>query len=318
MALKCESVLSTHGKALVSVSGGADSDVMVDVVERVRTQSRCEVDYVWYDTGMEYRATRDHLSYLEDRYGIEIMRVRATKTIPVCVRDYGQPFVSKMVSQHLGTLQRHGFMWDDGDMDSLIARYPDMPMSTLKWWTNAYQTKSGVPSSYCIGRNKWLKEYVMDNPPTFRISADCCKWAKKRTKHVTLSNGDWDVEMVGVRRAEGGVRSTHGRCFVTEGAHKGVDAYYPLFWLTNQDRAWYERTFNVRHSACYEKWGFTRTGCVGCPFNRKALEDLDIAGRFEPNMARAARRIFADSYEYTLGYRDYRRRMDDRGQLPLF
>lgn len=34
-ALKCESVFSTHEKAHVGISGGADSDVMLDLVLRV-------------------------------------------------------------------------------------------------------------------------------------------------------------------------------------------------------------------------------------------------------------------------------------------
>ena len=107
--MKAHSVLEGHRHALVSISGGGDSDVMLDLVERVRGGTGCEVTYVWFDTGIEYRATKEHLEYLEDRYGIEIVRRRAEKSIPTSVREFGQPFLSKYVSENMERLQRHGF-----------------------------------------------------------------------------------------------------------------------------------------------------------------------------------------------------------------
>lgn len=317
MAMKCEAVFSTHSHAHVGISGGADSDVMLDLCERVREVAPIEVGYVFIDTGLEYRATREHVAFLEDRYGVTIRRERAEETIPACVKRYGQPFISKMVSQHLGTLQRHGFGWEDATLPVLGSRYPDIPTSTLKWWTDAYRTSHGVMSSYCIGRNRWLKEYVMESPPTFPISAKCCTRAKKATKARVLAEGGFDLDMYGVRRAEGGVRALAGACF-DKGANGRVDAYRPLFWLTNQDKAEYVRRFGITHSDCYVKWGFERTGCVGCPFNRHVFEDLERVAEHEPNMARAARRLFAESYEYTQGYREFRRARERGGQMALF
>ena len=233
-AMKCEAVFSTHERALVSISGGADSDVMLDLCERVRQEVGIQVDYVWFDTGMEYRATREHLQYLEQRYGIDIMRQRSVKTIPVCAREHGQPFVSKMVSHHLEILQYHGFGWDDKTVGTLHMMYPRIPLSTIRWWCDDYATMHNAYNAYCISRNKYLKQFVMQNPPWFRISADCCKYAKKRTKHELLADGDWDVELVGIRQTEGGVRSLHGRCFIEGGGLRDrVDEYYPLYWLRN-------------------------------------------------------------------------------------
>ena len=218
MAMKCEQVLSSHERALVSISGGADSDVMMDLCERVRHHVGCDVDYVWFNTGMEYDATKRHLDYLEDRYDVEIRRERSVKTIPVCAKEMGQPFVSKMVSQHMGILQRHDFQWEDKPLAILRMDYPDCPVSSRKWWTDAYaRSHGGGYTSYCISRNKWLREFVIENPPQFRISADCCKYAKKETKRELLKTGEWDVELVGIRQAEGGVRSLHGRCFIAGG-----------------------------------------------------------------------------------------------------
>ena len=49
------------------------------------------------------------------------------------------------------------------------------------------------------------------------------------------------------------------------------------------------------------------------------FDDLAMAEVFEPNLVRAARKVFADSYEYTRMYREYRerRKAEEHGQLSL-
>jgi hypothetical protein len=49
-----------------------------------------------------------------------------------------------------------------------------------------------------------------------------------------------------------------------------------------------------------------RTGCVGCPFGRDVATELRTIERYEPNVARAARKVFKDSYAYTAEFADYR------------
>ena len=108
--MKANSVLSGHSNVGVSVSGGADSDVMLDLIERARMGNgvHCDVTYVWFDTGLEYEATKRHIRYLEERYETGIVRRKAKKPIPSCVREYGQPFLSKYVSHQIESLQRGG------------------------------------------------------------------------------------------------------------------------------------------------------------------------------------------------------------------
>lgn len=55
-----------YKKIVCSISGGSDSDVMLDIVWRCDKDNK--VDYVWFDTGLEYQATKDHLKYLENKY----------------------------------------------------------------------------------------------------------------------------------------------------------------------------------------------------------------------------------------------------------
>lgn len=312
MAMKCEAVFSQHEHAHVGISGGADSDVMMDLCERVRQIQPIEITYDFNDTGMEYHATKAHLEYLERRYGVQVHRVRAIKTIPVCCHEHGQPFISKMVSEQMECLQRHGFRWDDLPLEQLTRMYPDMPRSALKWWTNGYTKKDGkISSSYCIGGHRWLKEFVVANHPEFKISRKCCIYAKKKVGKMAVSQCGADLDMIAVRRSEGGVRAISNRCF-DKGNSGHVDRYKPLYWLSDDDRRYYERRFDISHSDCYEVWGFKRTGCVGCPFNRTVFDDLCMAEPYEPNIVRAAGKIFGDSYEYTKRFREFKDSMSGR------
>lgn len=82
-----------YKKIVCSISGGSDSDIMLDICYRCDKNKK--IDYVWFDTGLEYQATKDHLNYLEEKYNIEILKYKAIKSIPMSCKTYGQPFISK-------------------------------------------------------------------------------------------------------------------------------------------------------------------------------------------------------------------------------
>lgn len=58
-----------------SVSGGADSDIMLDICVKCDVSNK--IDYIWFDTGLEYQATKEHLEFLENKYGIKIIKYKA-------------------------------------------------------------------------------------------------------------------------------------------------------------------------------------------------------------------------------------------------
>lgn len=319
MLMKCQSVFESHNKAFVSVSGGGDSDVLIDLCERVRTATPIELHFGFFYTGLEYQATLSHLDYLEDRYGIEIVRYRPEKSIPTCARVHGEPFLSKYVSQNISRLQKYGFQWEDEPFDILRERYPNCK-SALRWWTNTW-TRTDRPGWFDIGRNQLLKEFMVENPPDFPISDKCCHYTKKKLAKQVNRQLNVDVDLVGVREAEGGIRaatkSFRKSCITIN--EKGVDHYRPLYWLDDVAKADYVRLFDIHHSDCYEVWGFTRTGCVGCPFGKEVLSELEVARVYEPRMVSAVERVFAHSYEYTRRYYEYRllHRKGRGGQMRL-
>lgn len=300
---KADTVLKRHKKIAVSISGGSDSDIVIDMVEKLKTPEN-EVKYVWFDTGFEYQATKDHLEYLEEKYGVKIERRKAIKPIPTCVREYGVPFLSKFVSDRISTLQKIGFEFQDEPYDVLIEKYPKNK-SAIKWWCNKLPD-DGSPGAkmYMISYNKWLKEFLVENPPKFKIANKCCYYAKKKVAKAFYSDSDADLSVIGVRRAEGGIRATSYKSCYTEGGCI-VDSFRPIFWMTDEDKRFYEQEFGIKHSACYSKYGLKRTGCVGCPYGKNINNELGAIEKYEPKLYKACMKVFGQSYEYTKQYRQF-------------
>lgn len=285
-----------YEKIVCFISGGADSDIVLDICKKCDKDNK--IEYVWFDTGLEYQATKEHLKFLEEKYGIEIKQYKAIKPIPLTCKQYGQPFISKHVSEMIRRLQRYNFKFEDKTFDELYEEYPKCK-SALEWWCN----KKKSPA-FNIKQNKWLKEFLIENPPTFTISNLCCKYAKKDVAHKLLSENDFDLQIVGVRKAEGGVRATaYKSCFNETGSD--YDDYRHLFWYKNIDKKEYDEYYNVVHSKCYTEYGFKRTGCACCPFGRDFEKELEIIEKHEPKLFVAVNNIFGDSYEYTRKYKEF-------------
>ena len=290
-----------------SISGGSDSDIILDICTKFDFAKK--IRYVWFDTGLEYQATKDHIKELEKKYGIEIERRKAIKPIPVVCKEYGLPFLNKFAAEQIERLQKHNFTWEDKPLEKLLETYPNCK-SSIYWWCNAYKYMGDRPgnSSHNIGHNKWLKEFLILNPPTFKISAECCSWAKKKVGKRYDKEHNVELKIVGVRKSEGGIRASHyTSCF---GEEKNLDSFRPIFWYRNVDKKEYETLFGVTHSECYTKYGFTRTGCVCCPFARDFDSELEAIEKYEPKLYKAANFIFGESYEYTRKYRAFCEKMD--------
>jgi 3'-phosphoadenosine 5'-phosphosulfate sulfotransferase (PAPS reductase)/FAD synthetase len=153
---------------------------------------------------------------------------------------------------------------------------------------------------------KYLKEFMIENPPDFRISAGCCVGAKKKTSEAILKKFSPDLEVLGIRKAEGGVRAVaYKSCF--DDVFGGCDRFRPIFWFKKDDIKAYEETFDVTHSRCYTVYNLKRTGCACCPFGPNFEHELKMAETYEPNLYKAAMFVFGKSYEYTRRYREYSR-----------
>lgn len=294
---KMISEYNKHNKIVCSISGGGDSDIVCDICSKVDINKK--IIYVFFDTGLEYNATKNHLRYLEVKYGIDIIRINAVKPIPLCNKIYGQPFLSKTVSEMIMRLQRHDFKWEDRPFDELIKEYPKCK-SALQWWCD----EKGNNSMFNISRNKYLKEFMIENPPTFAISNKCCYYAKKLPAKKFYKEYGADLSIIGIRKAEGGARAgAYKNCFTQK--ENSTDEYRPIFWYVNSDKLDYEKTFDITHSKCYTEYGLKRTGCCGCVFGRNFEFELKVLEQYEPKLFKAVNNIFKDSYEYTRKYRKF-------------
>lgn len=302
---KTQQYLAKCERAQCSISGGADSDVMLDIVTKADEENK--VTYVFFNTGIEYEATKKHLKYLQEKYGIEIKEYKAKAPVPLACRKHGQPFLSKYISEVISRLQRHGFKWENEPFEELYKKYPKCK-SALRWWCNEH----GERSKFNINYSPYLKEFMIENPPDFIISNKCCNYAKKHVAKEALKEEACDLAMVGVRKAEGGVRGAAYKSCFSDATAKNVANFRPLFWFTNADKREYENIFDVTHSECYTKYGLDRTGCAGCPFGKDFEKELEIIKEFEPKLYTAVNNIFGKSYEYTRKYYAYRKEAKER------
>lgn len=284
-----------------SVSGGADSDILVDLCERTVPHF---VNYVFFDTMIEYQATKEHLKYLEQKYGIEIHREKAKVPVPLGNKKYGVPFLSKQVSEFIYRLQKHNFTWEDKPYEELIQKYPNCQIA-LKWWCNARSEDSW----FNIKRNTWLKEFMIKNPPPFKVSSKCCDGAKKRPADNYYKTHQVDISIIGIRKAEGGARAVHKDQLEYSKSHK-MQMFYPILFFTDSDRSEYETEFSIAHSKCYSEYGMVRTGCAACPLGQDFTLKRKILREYEPKLSKAIENMWGEVYEYTNKYHEFQKMMN--------
>ena len=313
--------LKEHPNAICSYSGGADSDIMIDIIEQTRKIFGLPpVKYVFFNTGLEMQATKDHVKATAEKYGIEIEECRPKVNIVKAVRTYGVPFVSKIMSAGLSEWQKKGIPLSiaqeyDQALDKaakrkeLKERYPkcESVINFLCCCNSAGEPRPNI--QLVINSSKYMRDFIGEYPPDFKISAKCCDYCKKHVAHKVQKG--YDMVITGERRDEGGMRSVPRKdntalCF-TETAD-GQYRLRPLYYVTDKDKAWYKERYGIKYSDAYEVYGLTRTGCCGCPISYKAIDDLEKIRKYEPNVVKAAWNIFGKSYEYRMQYNEYKQK----------
>ena len=328
--------LVQHPNAICSYSGGSDSDIMIDLIEQTR-RLFClpPVKYVFFNTGLEMRATKEHVKAVAQKYGVEIEEVRPKIGIVQASRKYGIPFVSKIMSAGLSEFQTKNVPlsiareYDEAEdkaakRKELKKRYPkcESLINFLCCCNSAGEPRPNI--QLVINSSKYMRNFIAEFPPDFKISAKCCDCCKKQVAHKVQK--DYEMIITGERRAEGGTRSVPRKdntslCFTETGS--GQFRLRPLYYVTDDDKAWYKARYGLRYSDAYEIYGMKRTGCCGCPISYRAVDDLELIRPFEPNLVKAAYNVFGKSYEYRAKYNEYKdsRKQEEKqlkNQLTLF
>ena len=311
--------LRSHPSAICSYSGGADSDILLDVIEQTRKIFNLPpVKYVFFNTGLEMEATKRHVKEVAKKYGVEIEECRPKVNIVNATRLHGIPFVSKIMSAGLSEWQKKGVplsVADEYDQAEdkaakraeLRERYPNCEsvLNFLCCCNSAGEPRPNI--QLVINSSKYMRDFISEFPPDFAVSAKCCDYCKKQLAH-SVQKG-YEMIITGERRAEGGMRSVPRKdntslCFTETGS--GQHRLRPLYYVTDADKAWYKEYYGIRYSDAYEVYGLTRTGCCGCPISYKAIADLERIRPYEPNLVKAAWNVFGKSYEYRKKYNEYK------------
>lgn len=323
--------LREHPNAICSYSGGADSDILIDLIETARKMvpSLPEVKYVFFNTGLEMKATKDHVKETAQKYGVDIKEVRPEINIVRATRMHGVPFVSKIMSSGLSEWQKKGVPLSIADeyeeatdkiakRQELRERYPKCE-SLINFLCCCNGHGDPRPNiQLVINSSKYMRDFIGEYPPDFKISAKCCDYCKKHVAHKVQK--DFEMVITGERRDEGGMRSVPRKDNTTLCFSETAEGKYrlrPLYYVSDKDKAWYKERFGIRYSDAYEVYGLTRTGCCGCPISYKAVDDLELIQKYEPNVVKGAWSIFGDSYRYRQKYNEYKkRRMKEEKQIP--
>lgn len=318
--------LTQHPKAICSYSGGSDSDILLDLIERTREliPNLPPVKYVFFNTGLEMEATKRHVKETAEKYGVEIETKRPKINIVKATRTHGQPWMSKIVSSALEVIQRKGVPFTIVDeykacetleqkmakRQELRERYPnsETAINFLCECNSKGEPRPGIQLS--VGSSAFLLDWFKENPPSFSVSADCCTYCKKNLAHDVQKG--YEMVITGERRDEGGMRSVprsgdeanSTMCF-TETAN-GQYRFRPLYYVSDKDKDWYKEQYGIRYSDAYEVYGMKRTGCCGCSISSRAVEDLKMIEPYEPYIVKAAWNIFGDSYRYRQAYNEYK------------
>ena len=329
--------LRQHPNAICSYSGGADSDIMIDLIETARHLFGLpEVKYCFFNTGLEMQATKDHVKEVAEKYGVEITEYIPKKNIVMATREYGVPFMSKIVSSSMETVQKKGLPFSIRDeydraedkaaiRQELRERYPkaEQGINFLCCCNRDGEPRPNI--QLVIDSSKYLYEFMKENPCDFRISAKCCDYCKKQVAHKVQK--DFEMIITGERRDEGGMRSVpksedaNGTMCFSETSN-GQFRFKPLYYVSDKDKEWYKKQFGIRYSDAYEIYGLKRTGCCGCSISSKAVEDLERIKPYEPNVVKAAWNIFGDSYRYRQKYNEFKKMKQEEakkcGQISIF
>ena len=176
--------LKQHPNAICSYSGGADSDILIDLIERTRAMynGACgrevlkPVKYVFFNTGLEMAATKRHVKETAEKYGVEIEEVRPKVNIVTASRQHGIPFVSKIMSAGLEGWQRKGIPLSIADeyaqaedkaakRKELKERYPkcESTINFLCCCNSAGEPRPNI--QLVINSSKYMLDFIREYPP---------------------------------------------------------------------------------------------------------------------------------------------------------
>ena len=179
--------LREHPNAICSYSGGSDSDIMIHLIEETRkTFNLPPIHYVFFNTGIEMKATKNHVKATEEKYGVTIKEcspdyhIKGEMNVVNATKKYGIPFVSKIMSSAMETVQKKELPFSIKEeydraedkaakRQELRERYPnaEQGINFLCCCNSAGEPRPNI--QLVINSSKYMYDFMVENPPTFRL-----------------------------------------------------------------------------------------------------------------------------------------------------
>lgn len=166
----------------------------------------------------------------------------------------------------------------------------------IKRYQNGSRTKNTM--KFVLGENPIFKlntkakELLLKNE-LHKISPDCCKYLKKKTVHEFEKETGLKA-ILGVRGDEGAMRKrAYTKCFTKD------KKFTPLWDLTDELEEKIYKKYNIEIPKVYKY--VRRTGCMGCPYSKKNINNIEnILRELEtlyPAQRNFVREYFKESYK---------------------
>lgn len=184
--------LRQHPNAVCSYSGGSDSDILIDIIERARHLfDMPPIKYIFFNTGLEMKATKDHVKDVAQKYGVEIMEYRPKKNIVLSSREYGQPFISKIMSSAMECVQAKKLPfsikkeYDEAEdkaakRQELRDRYPksEQGINFLCCCNSKGEPRPNI--QLVINSSLYMYDFMVENPPPSRYQLNVVTTARSK------------------------------------------------------------------------------------------------------------------------------------------
>jgi 3'-phosphoadenosine 5'-phosphosulfate sulfotransferase (PAPS reductase)/FAD synthetase len=241
------------GDVYLSFSGGKDSDVLRDIIMKMR-KPYCDIPIVFCNTGLEYPEVLKHVRELAKEHN-QIEQIRPERTFKDIWENDGIPLVSKRVARMIRIAR--GELGGEQSRNLILNGINKHGKKTNSRWK--------MPE-------KW-KPLINTN---IKISDTCCDYLKKKP-FIKYEKETGRKVMTAMMSGEGGTRDMIQQCNMFEGSRPKSSPM--LFWLEDDVWAYINSTGMGIAETYYDKKyefkgqkvlieGEKRTGCMFCAFGQ--------------------------------------------------
>lgn len=269
-----------RNNAYVSFSGGKDSTVLSDIIDRALPNN--SIPRVFINTGIEYNELVKFV-YEQKKIDNRIVEVRSGVNILDMLEKNGYPFKSKEHAHKLHLLQQ-------GSTAKSVVSYFTIDPSK--------RTMHNCPK---------ILAYQSKGFEKFLVNDICCTMLKKRPANEWSKENKKPIAIIGIRIAEGGQRKNVSSCLYFQ--RSNLKKFSPLLVCSDSFVDTYIERFGIKLCKLYyAPYNFKRTGCKGCPFNIELQKELNTLAEFFPKEKEQCERIFGKVYNE---YRRIKYRLTD-------